>query len=106
MVFHLVESGLAASREAFRSLDKRISACFVHGLERQVRHTPVCSTFSLGLTTSGGADDGDSTFRQTRSGLLSISPSIQYHRKGRIITYKQMFAISGANLPIEVPVQS
>ena len=82
MVSHLVGYGFAASREAFRSLDKRISACSVQ-LEQQVRHTPVCSTFSLGLTTSGGADDGDFTFRQARSGLLSISPSTQSQKASK-----------------------
>ena len=77
MVSHLVEFGFTASREAFRSLDNRISACFVSGLKQKVRHTPVRSTFSLGVTTSGGADDGDFAFRQARSGLLSVFTSIQ-----------------------------
>lgn len=64
MACHLVESDFTASREAFRSLDNGISIYSVHGLEQKVRHTPVCSPFSLGLTTSGGADDGDVIFRQ------------------------------------------
>ena len=104
MVSHLVEFGFTASREAFRSLDKRISACFVHGLKQKVRHTPVRSTFSLGVTTSGGADDGDLIFRQARSGPSSVSANIQRRRERGSITYMQIFAIAGVNLPIEVPV--